>query len=285
MEDAKLLTITAADGHSFGASIYAADAPTAPVLVFMSALGTPSRVYGRFAREMAAQGVTLCAPDWRGIDSSSIRAGRRSDFGYRHLLELDLAALVAQLHTRFLDAPIWLGGHSLGGQLALLGATNPVHPIAGVVLIASCSVHAINYKPKLRWGIRFLTMISRLTGFTLGYFPGARLGFGGREAAGLMRDWSHVARTGDFSPEGSALDYEQGMRQLTLPVLALSFEADSWAPSRAVREMLGKLRAAEPEHLYWGQADTQGLALDHFSWLKQPTLVAPSIARFILDHA
>lgn len=78
-----------------------------------------------------------------------VRAGRTSDFGYRHLVELDIPALIA-------------------------AAGNSEH-IAGVVLIASGSVHLPCYHGKLRWGVRVLTTLSGIVGPVLGYFPGARL--------------------------------------------------------------------------------------------------------------
>jgi predicted alpha/beta hydrolase len=105
---------------------------------------------------------------------------------------------------RLPQAPIWLGGHSLGGQMALASAAGNPDPVSGVVMIASGSVHLPCYQGKLRWGVRILATLSSLTGPVLGYFPGARVGFGGREAAGLMRDWSHVARTGEYRPAGVA---------------------------------------------------------------------------------
>jgi predicted alpha/beta hydrolase len=281
MAETLTLTITGADQHRFNATLYPTDDCHAPILLFLSALGTPSRVYGRLGREMTQHGVQVCTPDWRGIGSSSIRAGRASDFGYRHLVELDLAALIETVHQGFPEAPIWLGGHSLGGQLALLGAAVSPDRIAGVVMIASGSVHLPCYSGKLRWGVRTLTYLSRIAGPVLGYFPGSRIGFGGREAAGLMRDWSHVALTGEYRPLGSDIDYENSMRSIKLPILAITFAADAWSPALAAKTLLNKLSANSPVHWHWSKSDTAGIAVDHYSWIKQPALVAPAVAQFI----
>ena len=139
MANPQTLTITTTDGHRFDATLYPVDDPRAPVLIFLSALGTPARVYARLGREMIAHGVQLCAPDWRGIGSSSVRAGRASDFGYRHLIEFDLAALIEAVRQRLPHAPIWLGGHSLGGQMALLSAAAKPQGIAGAYSLATGS--------------------------------------------------------------------------------------------------------------------------------------------------
>ncbi len=281
MTTPQTLTITANDQHRFNAIFYPTPDSAAPVLIFLSALGTPAKVYRHLGKEMAQHEVQLCTPDWRGIGSSSVRAGRSSDFGYRHLVELDIPALIATVRHHAPRAPIWLGGHSLGGQLALIAAAGDPEHIAGVVLIASGSVHLPCYHGKLRLGVRLLTTLSGIVGPILGYFPGARIGFGGREAAGLMRDWSHVARTGEYRPVGSQLDYERQLRALDRTVLAITFAADSWAPAQATQALLNKVTRCKPVHLHWDASETEGVAVDHYSWIKCPNLVAPSIAQFI----
>lgn len=275
------ITLTASDQHQFNATVYPAGDPGAPVLVFFSALGTPAKVYRHVGQALAQQGVHFCAPDWRGIDSSSVRAARGSDFGYRHLVELDMAAVVTAMRQRFPNAPIWLGGHSLGGQLALLYAATHPEQVAGVVLIASGSVHMPAYPATMRLGIGAMVALSRITGPMLGYFPGERIGFGGREAAGVMRDWGHVARTGRYQPKGSAVDYEDALARLEKPVLALNFAADTWSPAPAAAALLDKLPAQSREHWRWGAADTENIALDHYSWLKHAQLIAPAVAQYL----
>ena len=192
MANPQTLTITTTDGHRFDATLYPTDDPTSPVLIFLSALGTPARVYARLGREMIAHGVQLCTPDWRGIGSSSVRAGRTSDFGYRHLIEFDLAALIEAVRQRRPQAPIWLGGHSLGGQMALLRAAAEPQGIAGVVMIAAGSVHLPAYSWKLRFGVGSLALLSSLMGPLLGYFPGGRVGFGGRDGGKMKALCDHI---------------------------------------------------------------------------------------------
>jgi len=277
------LTINTADQHSFDATLYETPDTCAPVLIFLSALGTPAKVYRHLGNEMVHHEVQLCTPDWRGIGSSSVRAGRHSDFGYKHLVEYDIPALVDSIRQRFPRAAIWIGGHSLGGQLALLSASSNPSNFSGVVLIASGSVHMPCYTRKFRLGVRILTTLSKVVSPITGYFPGSRVGFGGREAAGLMRDWSHVARTGDYCLNGSNLDYEQLLKGLDVPVLALSFAADNWAPAAATDALLRKISTRKPIHRHWSASDTGGTEVDHYSWIKKPSLVAPEVSRFIRE--
>ncbi|MGI9132842.1 MAG: alpha/beta hydrolase family protein [Rhodoferax sp.] len=275
------ISFTSTDHHHFEGVVYPSAEASDPLLVFFSALGTPAKVYRHFGSAMAQCGVCLCAPDWRGIDSSSVRAGRASDFGYYHLVEFDMACTIAALRQQFPQAPLWIGGHSLGGQLALLYAAAHPEQVAGVLLVASGSVHLPCYPPKMRLGVAGLALMSYATGPLLGYFPGKRVGFGGREAAALMYDWSHVAWTGHYRPRGTSFDYEQALGRLQRPVLALSFEADGWTPAASTRALLEKMPSGMSRHWHWSAADSAGVAIDHYSWLKQPALVAPALARHL----
>ena len=281
MAEPEKLTITSSDQHRFGATLHPTDDPRAPLLVFLSAMGAPSRVYGRLARELVRHGVQVCTPDWRGVDSSSMRASRSCDYGYLHLVEHDLPAVIATLRERFPETPVWLGGHSLGGQLSLLGAAANPAGVAGIVLVASGSVHLPCYSRKYRLHVRSLVLMSRIASAALGYFPGGRIGFAGREASGVMRDWSHVALTGEYRLRGSAFNYEQALRKLKIPVLALNFRSDLWSPISATRALLSKLPGSSPVHWHWGKAEAGGVEFDHFSWTKQPALIATAVARHI----
>ena len=109
MKPAETFSITADDGHRFEASLHATADPTAPVLLFLPALGTPGRVYRGFATALAAQGVQVCITDWRGMASSSVRASREHNHGYQTLVETDVTALLAQLARRVPQAALWVG--------------------------------------------------------------------------------------------------------------------------------------------------------------------------------
>lgn len=271
------------DNHRFQATLYPAGNKRAPVLVFLCALGTPARVYARFARELTQLGINVCVPDWRGIGSSSVRVDRGVDFGYRHLLEIDHPALLASVHQLYPESPIWLGGHSLGGQLSLLAASTASIPIDGVLLIASGTVHLPCYPIKLRASIRAVTLLARLSGTALGYFPGNRLGFGGREARGVMADWGNVAHKGNYEVAGSTVNYEQTLARMSTSIVALTFAADTWAPANATQTLIKKAQRSSLTHWHWGRTETQGHDLDHFSWLKHPNLIAPVIAERIIN--
>lgn len=284
MTGTETLSITTADEHLFEATLYKSTSSAAPVLIFYAALGTPSKVYRPFASTMAEHGVTVCTPDWRGIASSSVRPSRHTDFGYRHLIELDAAALIAAARTRFPGAQVWLGGHSLGGQVsALTAAVNS--EIRGLVPIASGSVFLPCFAEKVQRQIRFMGLLIKTVVPLLGHFPGDRIGFGGREAMGVMRDWYRVAATGLYQPAGSEINYEKSLGELRIPVVSLNFSTDTFAPAAAAEYLLDKLSTCTREKWLWTETDTGGTAFDHYSWLRNAPIVVPRLAAWICQQA
>ncbi|MGQ0621002.1 MAG: alpha/beta hydrolase family protein [Panacagrimonas sp.] len=258
--------------------------PASPLLLFMPAMGTRARYYSRIGEAMAAAGVSFASCDWRGIETSSLRASRTCDFGYRHLVELDIPAAAAALSERLPLAPLWMGGHSLGGQLSALYASRHATTVRGLVIVAAGTVHFNAWDGSGALRILALTQSAMLISRVVGHYPGARIGFAGREARGVIGDWASVARHGRYLLAGSKHDYETSMAQLQKPVLALGFEADHLAPAKATEALLAKLPKCHRTHLRWSAAETAGLALDHFSWAKRPELVVPTISSWVRER-
>jgi len=279
---AQALDVGAEDGHRFGGTLHRASAPDAPLLMFMPAMGTRARYYNGFGAAMAQSGVSFACFDWRGIDTSSHRASRALDFGYRHLVEHDFPAAVHALRERLpAGTPTWVGGHSLGGQLAALYAAREPDAVKGLVLIASGNVHFRGWRGTGSLRILALTQSATVISRVVGHFPGRRLGFGGQEARGVIRDWASTARDGRYRVAGSIFDYEAGMARLEKPVLAVGFTADTLAPAGSTDRLLAKLSRCTRTHLRWNAAETGGVALDHFSWAKRPELVVPTVSDWI----
>lgn len=283
-EEGELLQVQASDGHRFALRRFAAASTDAPALLFMPAMGTRARFYAGFGAAMAAAGVSVAVADWRGIDSSSVRASRTRNFGYRQLLEDDLPAAVQALRERMPDRALWIGGHSLGGQLGACYAARLPDTVAGLVMIASGNVYFRGWQGMGALRILGLTQAATVIATVLGHFPGRRLGFAGQEARGVIRDWSRVALTGRYRVPGSSFDYEAGMARLRKAVLALGFSGDGLAPARATEFLVGKLKQCAVTLWRWTAADSDGHALDHFSWARQPDCVAPRVAAWILHQ-
>lgn len=276
MNTHRVLDVAAADGHRFELLAQVPPRPVAAVL-WLPALGVAARHYLPLAEALAARGVAVFVHEWRGNGSSSLRADRNHDWGYRELLQHDIPAAEAAARAAAPGIPLRLGGHSLGGQLACCHAG--LHPgaFAGLWLVASGTPWWRGFPAPRRWllplAYRFLPWLAQRRGA----LPGRRLGFGGTEARGLIRDWARVGLGGRYAAAGLPVDLEAAMCALTLPVEALLFDADWLAPAGSMRHLLSKLPAA-PATLRILTAAELGTRADHFSWMKSPAIVADALA-------
>jgi predicted alpha/beta hydrolase len=202
-------TVTTQDGHR---ATLLAFVPATPIgaLLFVPALGVPARKYTGFAEALAARGVAVTLHELRGMDTSDRRAGRHSDWGYPELLA-DVAASRAALAAAHPECAWHLAGHSLGAQLAALELARSPAPGIGLVIAASGQPWWRRFPPlKSPFVLAALPLI-RALGALCGYFPGASVNFGGREARTVMRDWARTALTGRYEIAGLPFDFERAL--------------------------------------------------------------------------
>lgn len=271
-----VVPIEAADGaHCELICVQPAEHPK-HVLYWLPAMGVAAKHYVPLAQAFAAQGVAVALHEWRGMGSSNRRANRRSDWGYRQLLEADLDAGMREVKTRWPQAKPWLGGHSLGGQLACLYAALHDQDVAGIALVASGSPYwrKFSLSPLILAAYSLVVPLSKL----LGYLPGRRIGFGGNEARGVIADWSRSGRTGRYAAHGIPVDFEGRLAALRVPVLALRLRDDWLGPPQSLAWLLGKMPQASQRVGVIAPEQLAGQPADHFTWMKVPENMAAQFA-------
>ncbi|MGN6521273.1 MAG: alpha/beta hydrolase family protein [Dokdonella sp.] len=271
-----IVSVVAGDGARADLALVEPLQPARRVLFWLPALGVPARNYLPFARALAARGVAVALHEWRGAGSSDRRAARRIDWGYRELLLEDIPASRGVVRERHVDAALHIGGHSLGGQLATLTAALDPADVAGLVLVASGSPYWRCFAHP--WLIRAFYASVPAIAAACGYFPGRQLGFGGREARGVMADWSRSGRSGRYGADGVPADLEACLAGVTSPVLALRFADDWFGPEASVDWLLRKLPAAPHEVMRLDRRELGDIPADHFSWMKSPDPVVLRIS-------
>ncbi|KAA2284453.1 alpha/beta hydrolase family protein [Arenimonas fontis] len=269
--------VVAEDGHRFCLRIVEPAASRAHLL-FLPALGVPAAKYDAFAAALAGHGIRVAVAEWRGIGSSAWRAGRGIDWGYGTLLGRDLRAARAAL-----GPGAWhYGGHSLGGQFAAMLAALDPEACAGLVLVATGVPHERLYRGAAGLAIaafaRLLPALTRLCG----HYPGHRLGFAGREAGGVMRDWARTVRHGVYEDYGTGGSLEDRMRRLAVPVLGLSLAEDWLAPAVTLAALMDKLGPG-PHRAMTLDGGRLGVRADHFRWMRRPDGLAQTVADWLLS--
>jgi len=276
---AETVPVRAADGARFELLCAPPAGEPRHVLLWLPAMGVSARQYLPLAQALAHDGVAVALHEWRGIGSSDRRAGWRGNWGYRQLLGDDLPAALAVVRARWPQARIWLGGHSLGGQLgALLAALHP-QAFAGLVLVASGAPYWRRFRRG--WLVGLAYVLAPLLACARGHLPGRRIGFGGNEARGVIADWARSGRTGRYAARGMAPDLESRLAALDLPILALRLRDDWLGPAASLDWLLGKMPRSAREVAVLGPDALDGVAADHFRWMKAPAPVAARIAAWI----
>ena len=268
------------DGVTSRITVFAGDfSPISPVLICMPAMGVPAKFYESLAAPFVKEGWRLVTADLRGTGLSSVRASREVSFGYHEMVTFDWPAAVEMVKALFPEAPVYLLGHSLGGQLSTLYlAANP-EACSGLILVAAPSVYYKGWDFPLNLGILAGTQFACAIARILGYFPGKRIGFGGTEARGVIRDWAHTGRTGRYEPVGSSVNFERLLGELELPVLSISFQVDLLAPERAVANLCAKMKRCRITHHLLGDEN-----LGHLQWARNPQPVIEKIKQWLKNE-
>ena len=269
------VSVASGDGHVARLRVHRAGA-AAPGLLWLPALGVPAGKYDAFGQALAAQGVNCAVHEWRGNASSSLRARRGSDWGYRELLQQDLPASIDALSP----GDWYFGGHSLGGQFAAMAAARQPGHCRGLVLAATGVPDARTFSGRPRWGIALFARVIPVVTALAGYYPGRRLNFAGQEAARLMRDWAATARDGRYRDYGDGEAMDAKLARLALPSLGLRFSRDWLVPAASLQALVDKLGGGPHRDELFDEARL-GTTPDHFRWMRQPEAPAAEIARWI----
>jgi len=269
------LDAAAADGHRFQLLARLPAQPRASLL-WLPAMGIAARHYLPFAEALAARGIGVFVHEWRGGGSSAWRAGRDCDWGYRELLTLDIPASEALVAQHAPGVPRILGGHSLGGQLACCRLGLSPDSAGRLWLVGSGAPYWRAFPLRTKWWLPFVYRFLAWLAERHGALPGRRIGFGGQEARGVIRDWSRSGLSGRYAAAGVDVDLEAAMGALTLDAHAVVLERDWLGPLPSLRFLLSKLRHAR-QRIDVLDAATLGTRADHYAWMKQPQAVVAAL--------
>ena len=109
-----------------------------------------------------------------------------------------------------------------------------------------------------------------------GALPGRRIGFGGQEARGLIRDWSLSGLSGRYAASGLDIDLDAAMAAVEVEVHGVAMDRDWLGPESSLRFLLSKLRHS-PGRVDVLGAEALGAHADHYAWMKKPETVVEKL--------
>ncbi len=246
-------------------------------LFWLPALGVAARHYAGLAEALAAQDIAVARHEWRGHGSSSVRASRRCDWSYRELLDFDIPAALLAASEAAPGLRWSIGGHSLGAQLAMLTWLRRPTDLLGLAAVAGGVPWWRHFGGMRAPAFRAVLAALPLVTAAMGYFPGRRLGFGGREARGVMRDWAASAVTGRYAHAGDRASPSATWR----PVLGIGLARDGLVPRSALEDLLARTGSSAATVAVLDARDLAGVTPDHFSWMRRPEPLAHRLAAWL----
>lgn len=267
------MRLRAQDGYELGATLYGASCAPAPphVAVLHGGGGIPASRYERFARFLAAHGITTLAYDYRGIGQSRPRTLRGFSAGLEDWAEYDSAAAVAWLRARFPDAQMTGIAHSIG--TLLVGGAHNAAEQSRLVLIGSHTGYYGDYAERYRLAMALawhavMPAVTRL----LGYFPGRRLGLGEDLPAKFALQWaarrSAELRLTETNPDAARVrKLLDRCASLHCPAVLVSISDDAFATAAGSRRLMAYYPRLFPlEHLRLTPADAGLRRIGHFGF-------------------
>ncbi len=279
--------LTTIDGEYYNLSLSSPIDPTqppnhqTPIILCLPAMGVPARKYLPLAESLNQNGFISAIFELRGIESSSVRASRKSNFGYHEILSYDLPEAIRFIRLHYPQNPIYLLGHSLGGQLAMLYMSINPSEISGLIGVATGSPHFKGWSFPYNIGIILLSFFMPLVASIMGYFPGRKMGFGGRESHKLVKDWAHSVKRGRYIAKGHTANFEEQIKTLVKKALFITIQNDTLAPHSSSKNLGDKMLKGEVIYHHLDEKDFENDSLGHFNWMNEPAPITQKIKQWM----
>jgi predicted alpha/beta hydrolase len=262
----KPFPFVAEDGHALRAYRFDAQGPARAHVIIAPAMAVPQSFYSAFARHLAARGYAAWTFDYRGIGESlagSLR-GVKADLG--DWWRKDLDGLLQRVGELAGPRPLFVVGHSFGGQVAPLLPSR--ERLAGLINISVGSGSTRHLRPRLRLTAPLMWhLLAPALCPLFGYFPGARVGVIGDLPTGAMFQWRRWCLTPEYLLSG-----EPGAREAYasagFPVLALTFSDDELLLEAGSRLLHGAYRSARVDYRLVIPAQHGLQRIGHFGFFK-----------------
>ena len=278
------LSVVFSDSSSLNVTEFYLNNESDVIIICLPAMGVTASYYKNLAKIFCSKGFHVITADQRGNGKSSMRASKKINFGYNEIISIDIPELITKIKEQYPEKEIYILGHSLGGQLAVLAMSINENLANGIILIASCSgfYKGWNFPSNIKnySASRLIYLISKV----IGYFPGHKLGFAGREGKSIIFDWAQQIKTGNYVLCNSQLDYETMIEKISVPIFAISFENDSLAPRRSVENFYKKMKNCSVEHKHCNSENVNIKNVGHFNWVKKPEAIVEMIKVWIYKN-
>lgn len=269
------LAVEAVDGYRINGFVWRqgdSGADGRPVVIINSATSVQCRYYARFAAFLFGEGMDVVIYDYRGIGKSRPASLRGFDAGWMDWGCLDFEAVLRQVERTFPGQPIHVVGHSVGGVMVGLAASN--HLIRRVFTVGAQYAYWPDYAAALRWRMvmKWHIWMPALT-LLFGFFPGKKLGWLEDTPAGVVRDWvlsrsrfEDTWRGRSVTRHPAKQEIVQRFATVTAPTLAVRITDDEFGTATAVQRLLAYFSNSARSVLEISPASIEEQTIGHFNF-------------------
>ncbi len=307
------LTIAAADGYPLAATVFAPAPPpgaagratvpnldtdlaaqaagtgdllraagTGATIVLPCAMGVKQSFYFAFARWLAEQGHVAITFDYRGMGDSAPASLKGFAASVTDWATKDYNAVLRWARGAQPHAPLFVVGHSLGGQLP--GLLPDAGLIDGLATVASGNGYwRYNAPPTKRVVWWFWWVAVPLYTRLFGYFPGKRFRKVGNLPRGVILEWRRWCLNRDYAAGVGGEPVRAGFRRIDCPMLSMSFTDDEMMSDTSIRTLNGWYVNAQLETRRIAPYDVGVPRIGHFGFFREQfrTTLWPQVAGWI----
>lgn len=225
------VSLLASDGYALTATRYAPRGLVRANLIVAGATGVPQGFYRRFARFASANGYATLTFDYRGVGLSAPATLKGFKMDYFDWGRLDLAAAVESMSSA--DVPLYLVGHSFGGQA--IGMLPNHHKVAAVVLFGTgAGWHGWMPSSESIKVLALWHVLGPLLTSWKGYLPLSLIGMGEDLPLDFYQQWKHWCKFPNyFFGDPSMRHLLARFGGVRAPILAATAIDDRWSPPRS----------------------------------------------------
>jgi predicted alpha/beta hydrolase len=259
------ITIPARDGFSLAATRYEPDSnPTNTIVTINSATAVPQRYYKPFATFLANLGYAAITYDYRGIGDSRPASLRGFQATSTDWALLDMAGVVDWAQATYQPQRLFHIGHSYGGQTA--GLLPNGDQIDAMVTLSSQSGYWRLQGGSQKAVVGFHVYVTLpLLSHLFGYMPWSKLGSAQDLPKGVALEWAKWCRQPRYFLDDESVPVER-FQQFCAPVLAYSFDDDSWGTRQAVDAMMHVYPNLTRRHVVPAEVGVK--AIGHFGFFR-----------------
>lgn len=278
------LNLKAHDGHAIVAYRYEPNRPPSAGIVIATAMAVAQSYYADFAAYLASQGHRVWTFDYRGMGESRNGSMRGCKADISDWVTKDFDSVVQHASDQMQDLPLFVIGHSLGGQ------TTPLLPsvkrISGLINVAVGSGTMRHNQPKVRRNAPFLWyFLAPVLSPLFGYYPGSLVGVIGDVPTRAMFQWRRWCLTPEYLLSGEP-GAREAYAQASYPVLALTIGDDELLLESGSRMLHDAYVNTEVDYRVLEPQELTLRRIGHFGFFKSSVGAAlwPMVCDWVAHH-